>query len=114
MMKYRSACAIVIFITMHLLSGCMIVDGLAGNIHSPHQTFLIFYGGYVGKPVRELSYGWPQPISVKQLPNGSIEREYWLRKGACRFFYEYDPNTEIIIRWRYEGGEENCVKPPYT
>lgn len=113
-MKYRSACVIVMFITMLLLSGCMIIDGLAGNIHSPYQTFLEHYSRHVGKSVQVLRSRGPHSISVKQLPNGNVEEEYWLRNGACRYYYEVDHKTGIIVRWRHEGGEQNCVQNPYN
>jgi len=114
MMKYRSACVIVIFITMPLLSGCMIVDGLAGNIHSPHESFLNHYGWYVGKSIQFFRSTASPPVSVKKLPNGNYEEEYWLWKGTCRFYYECDSQTGIIVRWRYEGGEQSCVQNPYN
>lgn len=114
MMKYRYISAITMFMVVLLQAGCMILDEMSGPIYSPHQTFLNHYGGYVGKSVQVVRSRGPQPISVKQLPNGNIEEEYWLRNGACRYYYEVDHKTWIIVRWRYEGGEENCVKPPYT
>lgn len=106
-MKYRSACVIGMFITMHLLSGCVIIDGV-----SPYQRFLNYYGGYVGKPIQVLKSRGAHTISVKQLPNGNVEEEFWILKGTCRYYYEVDHKTGIIVSWRHEGEQSNCFWAP--
>jgi len=50
-------------------------------------------------------------LSSRMLPNGNIENEYheW---RSCRYFFEYDPETRIIVGWRFEGSEEDCATVP--
>lgn len=50
-------------------------------------------------------------VQSKSLPNGNIENEY-LGRGSCRYFFEFDPGTRIIVDWRFEGTEEDCVVVP--
>lgn len=97
-----------------LLSGCMVVD-YWGKTPSPHESFKNHYNWYVGKTIQFFRTGSAPPEGkAKRLPNGNLEDEYWLYKGACRIYYEYNPETGIIVRWRFEGGEQNCVQNPYT
>ena len=89
-------------------SGCYLV----GSSH--HESFIKHYQWYVGKTIQSFRSSAGRPESVKQLTNGNIEEEYAVRKGKCRFYYEYDPVTGIVVSWRFEGGEKECIQNPYT
>jgi len=81
----------------------------------PHENFKESIGFYVGYSIdkprlpgvtrREIF------LSSRMLPNGNIENKYkyvW----SCRYFFEYDPETRMIVGWRFEGSEEDCVVNP--
>jgi len=115
-----------------MMSGCMIaqdIGGLAskGRLTTPHEAFMAHYSYYVGRdvlpnsvPVDALEneatrkYWGIGSAGFRKLPNGNWELENHLYKGACRIFFEYKPTTRVIVGWRYEGGDENCVQNPYT
>lgn len=107
MIMFRTISLAVTYIFILLVSGCVIIDGV-----SPYQKFLNHYGGYVGKPIQLFIGRGPHPISVKQLPNGNFEDEFWLRNESCRFYYEYEPKAGIIVSWRHEGEQSNCFWAP--
>jgi len=44
------------------------------------------------------------------MTNGNIEYEYSMHKG-CHYFFEVDPRTELITKWRFEGSENDCQIP---
>lgn len=51
--------------------------------------------------------------STTQLQNGNVEEGYKSgRELRCRVFFELDRNTETIVRWRYEGTEDDCSIAP--
>lgn len=50
-------------------------------------------------------------IDSKVLPNGNIENGYLFR-GTCRYFFEYAPDTKVIVGWRFEGSEQDCIINP--
>jgi len=31
------------------------------------------------------------------------------QQNECRVYYEYNPTTNIVINWRFEGAETDCV-----
>jgi len=85
---------------------------------TPHENFqnhmMLAVGVRLDNP-----YTWADPnrlVSESQLLNGNIENEYILMsvgpQANCRYFYEYDPETRIIVGWRFEGSEEDCVVNP--
>ena len=84
------------------------------ELKSPHESFKNHAQWYIGKTIQFLRSGTGHPESVKKLTNGNIEEEYSIRKGKCRIFYEYAPDTGIIVNWRFEGGEKECIQNPYT
>lgn len=50
-------------------------------------------------------------LSSKTLSNENIENEY-RHVGSCRYFFEFSPETRMIVRWRFEGSEQDCVIYP--
>lgn len=88
-----------------LFSGCL----------SPHENFKLCMGANVGRKINGSDRShWAIPeyfVGSKSLPNGNIENEYkYIR--TCRYFFEYDPETRIIVNWRFEGKESDCVVNP--
>lgn len=79
------------------------------------KNFEQHHGSQVGKNADDPSSyvtRYPQLlINSRSLPNGHIEKEYrWIR--SCRYYYEIDPATNIIVGWRFEGSKQDCVTPP--
>ncbi len=31
------------------------------------------------------------------------------QQNECRVYYEYNPSTNIVLRWRFEGSEMDCI-----
>lgn len=103
----KNTCSIALLILL-LQSGCF------WNNRSPHESFINHYQWYVGKTIQFFRSSAGRPESVEKLNNGNMEEGYAVRKGKCRFYYEYNPATGIIVSWRFEGGEKECVQNPYT
>jgi len=82
-----------------------------------HSAFVAQQGSTVGRP---LSSGWlsAKPgdqgfLGRKLLTNGNMEiGGLWHMRNQlneCRVYYEYNSNTNIVLRWRFEGSETDCV-----
>lgn len=81
---------------------------------TPHQNFVLLIDDSVGKKIDDPRTNWVDRRSLvqsKRLPNGNIENKYRWR-GTCRYYYEFDPKTRIIVSWRYEGSKEDCEIVP--
>ncbi len=103
--RFRSA------ITKSLLA-CLLVLTLSSCI-SPHENFKDHMQVNVGRSI-DNTRSWVRPdryLGNTVLENGNIENEYkYIR--TCRYFFEYDPETRIIVNWRFEGEESDCVVNP--
>lgn len=81
---------------------------------TPQENFKSFRQQNVGKsiddPTSEVAL-YPQLlVGKKMLPSGNWEYEYqWY--GACRYYYEIDSKTRLIVGWRSEGSEHDCQIP---
>ncbi len=78
---------------------------------TPQENFKRFRDANIGKSIDDPSSEvarYPQLlVGRKDLPNGNYENEYrWYRE--CRYFYEINPSTRMIVNWRYEGNENDC------
>lgn len=81
---------------------------------SPHENFKGHMRGNVGKKIDGPSTLWVKPdryVGTRQLSNGNTEKEYKLR-GTCRYFFEFNPETRVIVGWRFEGSEKDCAIVP--
>ncbi len=90
-----------------LLLGCSTI--------TPHENFKDHIYGQIGKSIDNAPYSsWRHEkdvVNSKLLPNGNIEKEYaYLR--SCRYFFEIDHKTRIIIGARFEGKESDCGVAP--
>lgn len=82
---------------------------------TPHENFRAHMNSNVGSSIdkpREPGVALARYLlGSRDLPNGNIENEY-LDRGSCRYFFEFDPKTRIIIGWRFEGSERDCEIVP--
>lgn len=96
-----------------LLAGCGI--GVGYSTEDRHEAFKTMYGRQVGLNSDDRDRSWlaryPEDIVGRRvLPNENIEVEFRTTSGPrCRVFYEIDPETRIIINWRFEGSEQDCT-----
>jgi len=50
-------------------------------------------------------------VKVVALPNGN--KEYWYKLGKiCRYIFEVDSKTQIIVSARFEGTDDACAIVP--
>lgn len=81
----------------------------------PHDNFKWLnqrnVGTTIDKPALGESTNPRGLLESKRLPNGNIENKY-KRRGTCRVFYEFDPDTRIIVSWRFEGKTSDCISYP--
>lgn len=80
---------------------------------TPHENFKDHMSHTVGKRIND-PRTWARPdryIGSKVLQNGNTENEYQFH-GSCHYFFEYDPETRIIVGWRFEGSERDCEIMP--
>ena len=103
-----------------LLSGCVLMTSA-----TPHQAFVGKYGWFVGKHIAWIYAGFPPKsksqkygfnVSSKRTAHGNIEIEIHnpLANRQCKIFYTYNPQTKIVVSWRYEGTNNQCAINPYT
>ena len=82
---------------------------------SGHENFKAFMQRNVGKSIYDPSayknYYRDTFVTKKKLTNGNIEEEYESVKN-CQVFFEIDNSTKKIVRWRYEGTEQDCSIVP--
>ena len=95
-----------------MLVGCLLLLlSTACSSVTPHENFQMIFSQSIGKSIDSaprLTNAYPDRLlSSIDLLNGHIENKY-LWYGACRYFYEIDPKTRIIVAWRFEGNERDC------
>jgi hypothetical protein len=80
---------------------------------SSHENFKAHMDQAVGKRI-DSPNTWARPdrfIKKEALPSGNMESEYKFR-GTCRYFFEYEPSSLLIVGWHYEGKESDCEIHP--
>jgi hypothetical protein len=82
---------------------------------TPHENFRMHMESKLGmnidSPVEEAGINPARLISSATLPNGNLENGYEYR-GSCKYFFEVEQQTYTIVRWRYEGMEQDCEIVP--
>lgn len=81
---------------------------------TPHENFKQHMSHNVGKRIDDPRLNWVNQrvlIGSTTLPNGNIENEYRFRE-TCRYFFEVDPKSRVILRWRFQGTERDCQIVP--
>lgn len=85
----------------------------AACAHDLHGNFQSHISSAVGESI-DAPHNWARQdrfLRAIELPGGNIENEYKLR-DSCRYFYEYEPSSRVIVGWRYEGQEADCSIAP--
>ena len=105
--RVRVAIAVLALMLMHVV-GC-------GVPWSAHQIYVETMSSKIGRYVGDDYYVGGTSSLVKsrtKLPNGNTEVALYAAFGgdreACLTFFEVDKDTDIIVSWRFEGGE-NCI-----
>ena len=88
--------ASIVVLTSVVLFSCALV--------ASHEAFINRHDNRVGRNFDKLPYRTSinEYADSRFLPNGNVE--YGFKWGAkCRVYYEVDPETRIIVNWRWEG-----------
>lgn len=78
-----------------------------------HENFVFQMNATLGKSFDSSRMTWggeKYHLSTRTLPNGNVERGYQYR-GTCKYFFELNSITNVVVSWRYEGLRENCKVP---
>lgn len=100
----------ITFLTMLLLLPTI---GSCSSV-TPHENFKQHMSRNVGKKIGDPTTKWMNErvlMRSRELPNGQIEYQYRFR-GTCRYYFEVDSKTSVIVGWRFEGTEEDCAIVP--
>jgi len=97
------------------ISGLLVLMLSFCSTLTPHENFKAHMefnvGSSIDKP-REPSIALPKYLlGFRVLPHGNTENEY-RHVRACRYFFEFNPETRIIVGWRFEGSDKDCVIVP--
>jgi len=80
----------------------------------PHDNFKAHMENNIGKNINDPTANWVGDryfVNSKQLSNGNIENQYFFWK-TCKYYFEIDPVTLIILNWRFEGDKRDCRISP--
>lgn len=92
-----------------------ILTSCSCSVVSPHDNFKKHMEYHLGKKIDSPSSyvaRYPQWVGGKtELRNGNEEVEF-LQGKFCRVFFEVDKTTNVIIGWRFEGIDKDCVIAP--
>jgi len=81
---------------------------------TPHENFKNFMEADVGKKADDPNtqiVRYPQFFSSSRvLANGNKEIEHYY--GKCKYMFEINQESNIIIGWRFEGTEQACAIVP--
>lgn len=97
---------VLLIVTILASYGC-------GSFMSPHENFKSHMSSVVGEKISTPS-NWAQKdrlVSISFLRNGNEEYKYRFR-DTCFYFFEVKKNTEVVVGWRFEGSEDDCVINP--
>ena len=100
---------VMILLVAPLVAGCPSI--------SPHANFKQSLYGAIGRSIDNVPVGrWPYKealIDVTRLPNGHAEYRYdYIYGRTCRYIFEVDPATHLIVGARFEGKDTDCVINP--
>ena len=108
-------CRSVKDINQYLLILLVALFGAGCPSITPHANFKQSLYGAIGRSIYNNVPGrWPYKedlIDTTPLPNGNVEYRYqYLR--TCRYIFEVDPATHLIVGARFEGKDTDCVINP--
>ena len=85
------------------------------NVPTPHENFRHIMQVDIGKRMQDsttnISRYSDQIYKRNTLSNGNIEIGL-NHIGNCKVFFQVDHRTSIILDWRYEGSQKDCVVVP--
>lgn len=100
------------------ITSTLLIAGLLGTVllscHSllsGHERFVLYNNSKIGRNFDKENYGTriQEYADSRFLPNGNVEYGFkW--KAKCRVYYEVNPETRIIVNWRWEGSQRYCVQ----
>ena len=96
-----------------LLLLAVLLSCSCGSFLSAHENFKEHMSSALGKRITS-PHTWAREerhVSVRTLDSGNVEHGYLFRR-SCRYFFEVDQHTEVIVRWRFEGSEKDCAIAP--
>ena len=111
---------------LFLLGLCFASAGCISTTQHRVDVFMFTGTSYIEKTITDFERGGLVSIliSTKLLPHGKFENEYgnvWMRKLTpgtkeliyqCHFFYEYEPESKIIVKFRFEEKVKNACQLP--
>lgn len=106
-------------LTASLLAGIPVIGGCGSQTYDPSYWHQNFVGGLqreVGKNFSAIRgrAGLALDeylVSRTDLPSGHIAYKYRYQ-GTCRYTFEVDPKTDIIVAATWEGEERHCAIVP--
>lgn len=104
-----------------LLAGVPTVAGCSSQQYDPnywHQGFVTGLQNNVGKKFETVRKGetggwaWDRDqIDRTELPSGHVAYKYRYQ-GSCRYTFEVDPKTDVIVSASWEGEARHCAIVP--
>ncbi|MCG3115667.1 MAG: hypothetical protein LLH30_08325 [Candidatus Manganitrophus sp. SA1] len=96
------------FIIIGMLFGDLL--GCRSSV-SPHQNFKDFMNNRIGRKFDYEETRRNHFVKEVELQNGN--KEYWFKmRKTCRYMFEVNPESGIVVGMRYEGTEETCAIVP--
>ena len=110
--------AVTLLLAALLLVGVPSMAGCSTQQYDPefwHQNFMAILQNTVGRTLASVrSGGWAPDaafVSRTDLPNGHIAYKYRYQ-GTCRYTFEVDPGSGIIVAASWEGEARHCAIVP--
>ena len=95
--------------------GALLIVSSACSALTPHQNFKMHMENKIGMsidaPPAKTGIDPADLVSTRALPNGNFENGYQYGK-TCRYFFEVNSKTRVVVAWRFEGSEEDCAIVP--
>ena len=90
-------------------------SGCASLTMDPHENFKAKLYSSIGQNINNIPpYRIPHEkdlLDVKNMQNGNIEKAYkYIR--SCRYFFEINPTTNIVVGARFDGLDTDCISTP--
>ncbi|HRK78162.1 MAG TPA: hypothetical protein PLQ95_06450 [Thiobacillus sp.] len=110
---------VAFLLSAFLLAGVPTVAGCSSQQYDPnywHQNFVTILKNKIGQKFESVrgKAGWAVTeafIGSINLSNGNIAYRY-RAGGTCRYTFEVDPKTDIIVAASWEGEARHCIIIP--
>lgn len=115
--------AFFLFLSLNFLTSCSIL--VDTSIESRHHSWVLGMQRNIGKNMHDCTY-WIcldrkvkyKFLGDKALPNGNLESGFstpYRNDGLpletqCRYFFEYEPTSGLIVSFRYEESKKFACK----